>query len=278
MRWAIDASEGLTVDLVAVAGSEDDAKPVANTLQALLTLGKNGVQGMRQDLRGRTAVSGEAMDWLSRRPIPCWTRLVSRPREATCICKRSRPLTWPKESSSLAPAVASANSASRRAESVNNLKQIALAFHNYHSANNYFPTPVLYGGSNKSIPYSWRVAILPYIEQEPLYKQYNFDEPWDGPNNRKLLDKMPAVYSYPGADGGPSSRTTRRISSSPAKGPHSPRPVRPNQANRRMMDSGKITRCHRAERRRARCRLLLTNPTRPLRRSRTSWMAFRTRS
>jgi hypothetical protein len=34
---------------------------------------------------------------------------------------------------------------------------------------------------------------------------HNFDEPWDGPNNRKLLDKMPAVYGYPGADDGPKS-------------------------------------------------------------------------
>ena len=47
------------------------------------------------------------------------------------------------------------------------------------------------------MPYSWRVAILPYLEHNPLYRQYNFDEPWDGPNNRKLIDKMPAIYSYP---------------------------------------------------------------------------------
>ncbi len=60
---------------------------------------------------------------------------------------------------------------------------------------------------NKSIPYSWRVAILPFIEQNDLYKQYNFDEPWDGPNNRKLIDKMPPIYSYPGPTGGASSRT-----------------------------------------------------------------------
>ncbi len=39
------------------------------------------------------------------------------------------------------------------------------------------------------------MAILPYIEQKELYKAYNFDEPWDGPNNRKLIDKMPAIYS-----------------------------------------------------------------------------------
>ena len=40
-----------------------------------------------------------------------------------------------------------------------------------------------------------------------MYNQYNFDEPWDGPNNRKLIDKMPATYGYPGPDGTPSSRT-----------------------------------------------------------------------
>ncbi len=64
---------------------------------------------------------------------------------------------------------------------------------------------MLYGGPQKSIPYSWRVALLPYLEQAPLYRQYNFDEPWDGPRNRKLLEKMPAVYSVPGADGNPVS-------------------------------------------------------------------------
>jgi hypothetical protein len=93
--------------------------------------------------------------------------------------------------------------------SVNNLKLIALAFHNYHSTHGHFPTPVLHHtASNRSIiPYSWRVAILPFIEQGELYKQYNFDEPWDGPNNRALLAKMPAAYGYPDSDGSPSSPT-----------------------------------------------------------------------
>ena len=61
---AIDATGGLTVDLVAVAGAEDDAKPVGNTLQALLTLGKNAAQGMRQNLRGQNSMDNKAMDWI----------------------------------------------------------------------------------------------------------------------------------------------------------------------------------------------------------------------
>src|SRR5262249_28595600 len=46
---------------------------------------------------------------------------------------------------------------------------------------------------------SWRVAILPYIEQEPLYKEFHLDEPWDSDHNKKLLAKMPKVYMRPGA-------------------------------------------------------------------------------
>jgi len=203
----IDASEGLTVDLVAAAGSEDDTRPVANTLQALLTLGKNAVQGMRQDRRGQIAVNGEALEWI----IEATDSLLDKARLETSGAyvhlQAKSPVDLAAGIKLLAPAVATANVANNRAMSMNNLKQIALAFHNYASLKNRLPTPVLYGGATGKVPYSWRVAILPYIEQQELYNHYNFDEPWDGPNNRKLLNAMPAIYSYPGPDGGPSSRT-----------------------------------------------------------------------
>ena len=204
---AIDATGGLTVDLVAVAGSEEDAKPVANTLQALMTLGKNAVQGMRQDLRDQNAANDKAMDWIveAADSLLNGARLDTSEGYVHLQAKSSVDLAGGVKL--LVPAATAANTASRRKLSVNNLKQIALAFHNYHSANNQFPTPELYGGTTGKVPYSWRVAILPYLEQNDLYKRYDFDEPWDGPNNRKLLDLMPAVYSYPGLDGSPASRT-----------------------------------------------------------------------
>jgi hypothetical protein len=90
---------------------------------------------------------------------------------------------------------------------MNNLKQIGLAFHNYHAQHDRFPSPTMFGGQSGKVPYSWRVALLPLLDQQELYKQYNFNEPWDGPTNRALLDKMPAVYAYPGLDGRPSSTT-----------------------------------------------------------------------
>ena len=44
---------------------------------------------------------------------------------------------------------------------------------------------------------SWRVLILPYLEQEALYKEFHLDEPWDSPHNRTLIARMPAVYRCP---------------------------------------------------------------------------------
>jgi prepilin-type processing-associated H-X9-DG protein len=175
-------------------------------LQALLTLGKNAVQGLRRDPRV-LPVRGEGLDWvlqaadslLAKARVETSERLVHLRADASVDLAEGVRL--------LVPAVANARAAARRTMSVNNLKQIALAFHNYHSAYNRFPAAVNHGGKNQSVPYSWRVAILPFIDQQELYSQYNFDEPWDGPNNRKLLDKMPAIYGYPGPDGAPSSRT-----------------------------------------------------------------------
>ncbi|MCR4414617.1 MAG: DUF1559 domain-containing protein [Thermoguttaceae bacterium] len=84
----------------------------------------------------------------------------------------------------------------RRNQSVNNLKQLGLAMHNYHSVYRRFPAAAICDNSGKPL-LSWRVAILPYIEQQTLYKQFHLDEPWDSEHNKKLIAKMPAVYRSP---------------------------------------------------------------------------------
>lgn len=96
----------------------------------------------------------------------------------------------------LLPAVQSAREAARRTQCVNNLKQIGLAFHNYHSVNNRFPAHAIYSKDGKPL-LSWRVAILPFIEQQALYEEFHLDEPWDSPHNRPLMDRMPAIYACP---------------------------------------------------------------------------------
>ena len=55
---------------------------------------------------------------------------------------------------------------------------------------------------------SWRVALLPYLDQNDLYKEFRQDEPWDSPHNKALIDRMPAVFQTPDSpapDGKPGS-------------------------------------------------------------------------
>jgi hypothetical protein len=82
-----------------------------------------------------------------------------------------------------------------RAASKGNLRQIGIAFHNWHSAANQFPVDI--ADKKGKAMLSWRVAILPYVGQEKLYKEFRQDEPWDSAHNLKLLEKMPDVYRSP---------------------------------------------------------------------------------
>jgi uncharacterized protein (TIGR03067 family) len=83
--------------------------------------------------------------------------------------------------------------------SSNNLKQVGLAIMNFDSANGALPARVLYDKADKP-GLSWRVSILPYLEEDALYNQFKLDEPWDSPNNKPLIAKIPKVYSKPGGD------------------------------------------------------------------------------
>lgn len=83
------------------------------------------------------------------------------------------------------PAVQSNGRPVRRMTCSNNLRQILIGLHNYHDVYGSLP-PAYVADENGRPMHSWRVLILPFIEQKPLYDQYRFDEPWDGPNNRLL--------------------------------------------------------------------------------------------
>jgi hypothetical protein len=73
------------------------------------------------------------------------------------------------------------------------LKQIGLALHNYHDIYGQLPPSVKRGNEGQRL-YSWRVLLLPFLEQAYLYKQFNLDEPWDSPHNKPLVEKIPRCY------------------------------------------------------------------------------------
>jgi RNA polymerase sigma factor (sigma-70 family) len=80
----------------------------------------------------------------------------------------------------------------QRRRSLNNLSHFMLAFHAYHDVHGHFPADIR-GKDGKPL-LSWRVAILPYLEQQELYKQFRLTESWDSEHNLKLLARMPEVY------------------------------------------------------------------------------------
>lgn len=96
----------------------------------------------------------------------------------------------------LLPAVQAAREAARRSQSSNNLKQLMLAMHNYHDTRKAFPAHANYSDDDKPL-LSWRVHILPYIEEQALYNEFHLDEPWDSEHNKSLIAKMPQVYLCP---------------------------------------------------------------------------------
>jgi hypothetical protein len=85
----------------------------------------------------------------------------------------------------------------RPAAALNNLKQIGLALEDYHRDHGRFPPSVVYSPEGSPLC-SWRVLILPYLDQKELYDAFNLNEAWDGPHNRELLARRPAVYDTVG--------------------------------------------------------------------------------
>lgn len=93
----------------------------------------------------------------------------------------------------LLPAVSRSRAAPRRAQCTNNLKQIGLALHNY--ADRYGEFPPAYTVNEYGHPlHSWRTLILPFLDQEPLYRSIDLSKPWDDPANVKAYNAIPPVY------------------------------------------------------------------------------------
>ena len=109
----------------------------------------------------------------------------------------------------LLPAVQAAREAARRAQCVNNMKQIGLAILNYESTNGCFPPAATYDASGKPL-LSWRVLILPYMEQSPLFGRFHLDEPWDSPNNKPLSDVSITAFRCP-SEVAPAALTTYQV-------------------------------------------------------------------
>ncbi|MGI9443886.1 MAG: DUF1559 domain-containing protein [Rubripirellula sp.] len=90
--------------------------------------------------------------------------------------------------------LAAAPSPARAQQKMNSLKQIGLATHNYHALHGHLPPRCYTDPAGKPLQ-SWRVAILPLIEQQAVYDAFNLKEPWNAASNQKVAATQIPLYS-----------------------------------------------------------------------------------
>jgi prepilin-type processing-associated H-X9-DG protein len=186
----------LRIEAIAHCTSPENAERVERTLAAAITLGLNAVEAIQT--HPASAPDEQQMKSFLMAGAALLKQVKVSRSDATVVATVEGPLASFPMISALAPAVTAARESARRAQSANNMKQLALAFHNYAATHNHFPPAVVLGPDGKT-PHSWRIEILPYLEAggKALYDKYKMNEPWDSEDNKQVLLQMPAVFRFP---------------------------------------------------------------------------------
>jgi hypothetical protein len=185
----------LAVSIAVKAKNKADAGEVEKSLDALRQLADTTITTAKKNLKTDVAKPkeiGELFDILQ----AAMKEAKFAVNDSTTTASLSVPLDAP-----YGPFfdLLTGGGASERTVSTNNLKQLGLAMHNYESTHQHLPTPATLGKKGKKL-LSWRVEVLPYIEQDDLYKKFNLDEAWDSEHNLKVFkdNPMPKVFAIPG--------------------------------------------------------------------------------
>ncbi len=193
---AVDLGVKSTGRLSVVFASPADATEGQKALEAARKQGLPALAAVTRGLRGEKgrhtaelqALLGQVHDALK------VGKLARHDREVTATVELK---VDPQKSGQAGLAlVDQVRQAAMRAQSANNLKQLALALHNYNDTYRSMPPHAVYDPDGKPT-LSWRVLLLPYLGQNALYREFRLNEPWDSAHNKKLLARMPAVFRAP---------------------------------------------------------------------------------
>ena len=91
------------------------------------------------------------------------------------------------------PLYSRAGPAAWRAHCANNLRQVGIAFYNYHDVYQSLPPAHVADEAGQPV-HSWRILVTPFVEYQRVYDRYDFREPWDGPDNRRIAPEIPFGY------------------------------------------------------------------------------------
>jgi hypothetical protein len=110
----------------------------------------------------------------------------------------------------LLPAIQAAREAARRGVCGNNMRQIGMALQLYADANNTLPPAYVADASGQPL-YSWRVLLLPYLEQSALFDQFDKEKAWDSPENMHVSETNVPVYRCPSSPGNSAEALTSYV-------------------------------------------------------------------
>ena len=102
----------------------------------------------------------------------------------------------------LLPAVQKVREAAARAKCSNNIKQLALGLINYEAATGQFP-PSATGLETTAPSHSWSARVLPYMEQENIFKMYHFNVDWNSQVNWPAIQSQIPIFVCPSNPFGP---------------------------------------------------------------------------
>jgi hypothetical protein len=203
---ALDIGKDLDVSMQFLAPTDASAESALQAAKSLRTLGELALE--------QSSAMGEPGGWkllLEKRLKQALASAVIEQKGTTVHAQLKMELDPVLVKRYTTEIVANIRSRGDRAQSVNNLKNIGLALHGFHDARKQLPSAGVGGPMRDIIApdgkplLSWRVAILPYIDELPLYNRFDFSQPWDHPTNKELIKLMPQVYVVPGA---PESKET----------------------------------------------------------------------
>ena len=184
---ALTAGDDLKIKLTLIAKDSDAADAAGKAMSDALTEAKKDFE--------------RSVKRMAKDPFIASVQKMLNDAEVTSSGKsRSLTAVLPIDANGITQFMNAVRGNASRTNSVNNLKQIGLALHVYNDANNALPGIGVVPKGKAKPGLSWRVAVLPFIEQGALYNRFKLDEPWDSEHNKKLIPLMPKVYVIPGTE------------------------------------------------------------------------------